>query len=163
MKRRLILCLVAALALAAPASATGLADAIVAQLRAQGFSEVSVGRTLLGRTRILAEGDAGVREIILNPNTGEILRDLYTAAEGGPALAGPILTEGQSGSSSGKGSGDDDADDSNDDRSDNSGSGSDDSGGDDSGGDDGGGGGDGGNSGSGGGDGGNSGKGSGDD
>lgn len=108
MKRRLILCLAAALMVAAPARAASLADGIVAQLRAQGFTEVSVERTLLGRTRIFAEGVPGMREIILNPNTGEILRDLYTTADGGAALPEQILTDGKSGGSSGKGSGSDD-------------------------------------------------------
>ena len=68
------ICLICA-ALAFPAQGAGLADSIVSQLRAQGFTSVDVSTTLLGRVRILAEGAASRREIVLNPRTGEILRD----------------------------------------------------------------------------------------
>lgn len=56
---------------------------IVRQLQDMGFSQVEVTRTLLGRVRITAAGADGTREIILNPNTGEILRDLWLRQEGG--------------------------------------------------------------------------------
>ena len=50
---------------------------IVAQLQAQGFERIEIARTWLGRIRIEAEGPGIEREIILNPNTGEILRDYW--------------------------------------------------------------------------------------
>ena len=42
----------------------------------QSFTRIETEQTWLGRTRIVAEGSQGQREIIVNPNTGEILRDL---------------------------------------------------------------------------------------
>jgi hypothetical protein len=78
MNRRMFLALGVSAALCGHmANAQGFADSVVDQLRRQGFSRISVGRTLLGRTQIVAEGNGGRREIILNPRTGEILRDLW--------------------------------------------------------------------------------------
>lgn len=68
---------------AAPAMADVYSERIVQQLEAQGFRSISTERTWLGRTRITAEGRAGQREIIVNPNTGEILRDLLLTGNGG--------------------------------------------------------------------------------
>lgn len=68
-----------------PAFAEGYADSIVRQLQAQGFSKIETEQTWLGRTRIMAEGSQGQREIIVNPITGEILRDLWLAQSGGGA------------------------------------------------------------------------------
>lgn len=65
---------------AAPAMADVFSERIVQQLEQQGFRSISTERTWLGRTRITAEGSAGQREIIVNPNTGEILRDLLLTA-----------------------------------------------------------------------------------
>ncbi|WP_441861153.1 hypothetical protein [Phaeovulum sp. W22_SRMD_FR3] len=120
-------------------------DQIVKQLYAQGYSAVSVERTWLGRTRILARNSEAQREIIVNPATGEILRDFWKplASSARAAKSDVVITEGSSGSSggssgsgsSGSGTGSDDS------GSGNSGSGSsgsddDDSGEDDSGSDD---------------------------
>lgn len=66
------------LSAAAPmAAAQGLADRIVAQLKGQGYTEIRLSRTLLGRTRIVATAPGARREIIVNPRTGEILRDFW--------------------------------------------------------------------------------------
>lgn len=122
------------LGLAAAAFAASAADQIVAQLRGQGFAKIEVEQTWLGRTRILAERGNASREIILNPNTGEILRDLWLTKSGkdtsnvqigggnGTISSGSGGTSGSSGNggsggSGGSGGGDDDD-------SDNSGSGS---------------------------------------
>jgi hypothetical protein len=99
---------------------------IVRQLQDMGFSQVEVTRTLLGRVRITAAGADGTREIILNPNTGEILRDLWLRQEGGSSdrtlLDGG---EGRQDRSSGSGSsGGDDDDDDDDDSSDSNSGGS---------------------------------------
>lgn len=87
MKRRQLLIGLAAVAgtqlcAAGVALAAGFADQIVAQLRKQGFGSIVVERTWLGRVRILAERSDARREIILNPNTGEILRDLWLSKSG---------------------------------------------------------------------------------
>lgn len=93
---------------AAPAMADVFSERIVQQLEQQGFRSISTERTWLGRTRITAEGSAGQREIIVNPNTGEILRDLLLTANLGGDDNGDLVNV------SGK-SGNDDSDDGNDD------------------------------------------------
>lgn len=64
-----------ALALSAGASQANELDDILNQLRAQGYIEIEVERTLLGRIRIEADGVLHEREIILNRRSYEILRD----------------------------------------------------------------------------------------
>lgn len=113
MKRREFLFgLAAGVALGSPAMAEGVADSIVRQLKRLGFRTVSQERTLLGRVRIVAKRKDGQREIIVNPKTGEILRDLWIpVAEGG---AGDItIIDDRHGTSGG----DDDDDDEDDDDS----------------------------------------------
>ena len=67
---------------ALPSFAATFVEQVVSQLRAQGFEAIEVERTLLGRTRIAAVRADGSREIVLNPTTGEILRDLWTSKSG---------------------------------------------------------------------------------
>lgn len=50
-------------------------ESILQQLREQGYVEIEVERTLLGRIRIEADGVYHEREIILNRRSFEILRD----------------------------------------------------------------------------------------
>ncbi|QIZ82609.1 hypothetical protein HFZ77_15160 [Thalassovita gelatinovora] len=112
-------------------------DSIVSQLKQQGYEQIAVSRTWLGRTRILAERGSERREIIINPRTGEILRDFWRsdAATGAALLAHPEAGA-RSGGGSGGGadaSGDDSGDDDSGDDSGDDDSGDD--GGDDSGGD----------------------------
>lgn len=95
MKRRTIIGFVGAfgLALAAGmATAQTPGDFIVGQLQAQGYEQIQLSRTWLGRTRIEARKGNQVREIIFNPRTGEILRDFWQ-----------IITPDGSASSSGGG------------------------------------------------------------
>jgi hypothetical protein len=105
-RRTLVTALMASLAFAPPAWTQSFADQIVAQLRQQGYGGISVSNTLLGRTRIVAESGEGSREIIIDPRTGEILRDLWQGAGSGSIF---------SGSSDRSGSGRDDDDDDDDD------------------------------------------------
>lgn len=91
---------------------------VVAELREQGFGSIRTERTLLGRSRILAQSAEYKREIVLDPRTGEILRDLWVNAPGKPSSR-PIMdgsdeddaSSSGSGSSSGGGSSSDDEDD----------------------------------------------------
>lgn len=85
------------LALAMPAMAEDMVTGITGQLRDLGFDRIEVGRTLLGRTRIVASSADGEREIILNPRTGEILRDLWRAAPDQPATGTLVDTRGAKG------------------------------------------------------------------
>ena len=71
-----------AAALQSPTAAQAPADAIIEQLREQGYEEFTVSRTFLGRVRIVAEADGRWREIVFNPVTGEILRDFAEAVDG---------------------------------------------------------------------------------
>jgi len=78
--------LILAMAMVSPGYAQDLTAHIVDQLTEQGFDVVVQERTMLGRVRISAERDGGRREIVLNPNTGEILRDLWQPAVGSAAV-----------------------------------------------------------------------------
>jgi hypothetical protein len=91
------------------AFAQSYADQIVQQLSAQGFSDITVEITLLGRIRIKGHNGQGLREIIMNPHTGEILRDMWIDANGNAIL--PRLAAPGRGEDSGSGSDDDDDDD----------------------------------------------------
>ena len=83
MKRRdILLGLAMGLALALPSSAQGVVDGIVRQLKKQGFKAIIIEETLLGRVQIKAISAKGRREIVVNPNSGEILRDLWIPAPG---------------------------------------------------------------------------------
>ena len=87
MNRRCLLAgLLAAVALPAVAWAQGFADQIVQQLRSQGYSGINVSNTWLGRTRIVGQSGQGSREIIIDPRTGEILRDLFQGSGGRPQI-----------------------------------------------------------------------------
>lgn len=76
-RRHLIAGLCAGLLLPSAGWAQGYADRIVQQLRQQGYGGISVSNTWLGRTRIVGQSADGSREIIIDPRTGEILRDLF--------------------------------------------------------------------------------------
>ncbi len=107
LNRRFFLLTTAAFVLATPAHAD-FVTAVQRKLQSQGFTEISVSYTLLGRRRIVAHGKRGTREIILNPKTGEVLRDLWTSASGvtGPSIIGSDTVEDES-----EDAGDDDGDD----------------------------------------------------
>ncbi len=57
------------------AIADPISDQVTEALIHQGFAIVSVDRTWLGRLRIVAQSDELRREIVINPHTGEVLRD----------------------------------------------------------------------------------------
>jgi hypothetical protein len=118
--------------------AKSFTDSVLDQLRNQGFDRISVKRTLLGRTQIIAQGKGGHREIILNPRTGEILRDLWISGTDGSDQNDRLIKDQDDGKGRGRGRGEDDSRDSGDsgDDSGNSGKGGDSGGGDDGGNDD---------------------------
>ncbi len=104
-------------------------DTLVAQLKQQGFTSISVTRTWLGRIRIVATNDHFRREIILNARTGEILRDVWVNLSSGQFGSGFYNPDDESDNyDRSGGSGDDDEnddeedDDESDDESDRSGS-----------------------------------------
>lgn len=68
------------LVLALPALADGVEDSVVADLRQQGYTGITTSHTWLGRLRVVAMQDGARREIVINPYTGEILRDYQAPA-----------------------------------------------------------------------------------
>ncbi|SHG92228.1 hypothetical protein [Marivita hallyeonensis] len=74
-RRQILTGVLAATLLPSTAFAQTAQDQVIDQLQRQGYNRFTLGRTLLGRTRIVATGPSGRREIILNPSTGAILRD----------------------------------------------------------------------------------------
>jgi hypothetical protein len=83
MKRlALILAATAFFALPMQAAMADTVEDLVEVLEEQGYRDISVERTLLGRTRILAVGEDGTRELILNARTGEVLRDVWIDKKG---------------------------------------------------------------------------------
>lgn len=102
-------CLAGAFVLAAfPALAMTGVESLAQQLSEQGFTEVRMSKTFLGRVRIRAKGPGIEREIIYNPVTGEILRDFWsTNSSSGEGLT--LLNPFDS-SNSGSGSGSSDYD-----------------------------------------------------
>ncbi len=130
MDRRTLILAAAACLVAGPALAQTVADRVMRDLAQQGYTRIETSRTLLGRTQIVGTGPAGRREIIANPRTGEILRDLWQPGGGSTGSGGLISTEDDGGKGRGRGRGRGGDDSKGDDP------GRDDSGGDDSGGDD---------------------------
>jgi hypothetical protein len=98
---------------ASMAVAASYQEAVIAQLRAQGYKKIVVETTLLGRVKISAAFKGGRREIILNPRTGEVLRDLWISPDGDVGS-----TQIARSSTNGDNSDDDNSDDSDDDDSD---------------------------------------------
>jgi hypothetical protein len=118
MKRRDFLSgLAASAALSGPALAQDYVGSVISQLKRMGFRIIREERTLLGRVRIVATRRDGRREIIINPNSGEILRDLWTPVQGNKRTSDIIEDKSGGGSSS---SSDDDDDNDNDDDDDDS-------------------------------------------
>lgn len=117
MKRRsfLLMTSAAGASVAFPAYADYV-NSVRDQLRQQGYRQISVSSTMLGRTRIVAKSKTGTREIIMNPRTGEILRDLWSSAQGssGPSIVGSDADDPDDGQ-------DDDSDDDRDDDADDDG------------------------------------------
>jgi hypothetical protein len=72
--KRLTTAIVMTLCLSLPAMAE-VYDPFVSQLRDQGYGQITVGRTWLGRIVISATREDVAREIVLNARTGEILGD----------------------------------------------------------------------------------------
>ena len=80
MRRNLvILASVLALSIGGPSFAQSQADVVrdrvIAELRDDGYRQIRISRTLLGRMRFVADGPEARREIVVNPATGVILRD----------------------------------------------------------------------------------------
>ncbi len=83
MNRRSFLITVTAFTLLSTTAARAdYVEDIVKWLGREGYSGIEVTRTLLGRIRIVATKDNRTRELVCNPRTGEILRDVFIDADG---------------------------------------------------------------------------------
>lgn len=116
MFKRLIICL---FLFGAPGhlAAQTFQESITSQLEAQGFSRMTASRTWLGRVRLVAYRDDLRREIVFNPQTGEILRDYWRTIDDEDEKRLPRLINPGSGDND-NGDRDDDDDDENDDEDD---------------------------------------------
>jgi hypothetical protein len=132
-RRDFILLTTAAVFVPAIAVAGPFEDALITMLRAQGYTAFRTSKTWLGRSRITAISGTYRREIILNPKTGEVLRDFWEViganGESESGLFDPDDDDDHepgddddddddNDSSSGSGSGKDDEDDEDDDEDD---------------------------------------------
>jgi len=78
MKRRYLMAMLLATAVGTgPAFAASVKDKLVSELKSQGFRNLSITRTWLGRTRITGSNGKFTRELVFNPYSGEILRDYW--------------------------------------------------------------------------------------
>lgn len=85
--------LILGLLLAGPVAAATVDEVITAQLRAQGYRIDEVSYTLLGRIYIGASMGNLRRELVINPRTGEILRDyqgVILQADGGGSASAQV-------------------------------------------------------------------------
>jgi hypothetical protein len=84
--------------------------AVLQSLTDDGYAIVSVQRTWLGRIRIEANTEKLHREIVMNPLTGEILRDITVMISHATTVLtpSPSLGGGGGGGSAGASTGDDD-------------------------------------------------------
>ena len=88
---------------AAPAQDRDLLARLVFALRAEGYDQIRTGRTLLKRIRIVAGRAGERREIVIDPRTGEVLRDYSrerngeVSAPGSDAILGTGEREGDAG------------------------------------------------------------------
>jgi hypothetical protein len=84
--------------LASAVLADSIEETLLANLRAEGYVIIEQGYTFLGRLRVVAVNGTVRREIVINPGTGEILRDYAV-------LLSRIADQGGAGKSSGSLSG----------------------------------------------------------
>ncbi|MEM8978871.1 MAG: hypothetical protein AAGD04_05265 [Pseudomonadota bacterium] len=77
--RHLLLTALIVLSQSGAVFAQSVQDSVVEQLTAQGFEITKMRRTFLGRVRIEAQSEDLERELVFNPNTGEVLRDYWEA------------------------------------------------------------------------------------
>ena len=127
--KRLIFVLFLAFAPVSAAADDVMRDRIIRELRDDGYTDIRIFRTFLGRLRFIARDETTRREIVLNPATGVILRDYlrFIDTDDGGSSSGSVGSRlSESGS---EGDNDDDGDDGDDDDDGDDGGGSDDDGG----------------------------------
>lgn len=94
--KKLLLAVGVLAALASPVWSRTIEEQVLASLEGQGYVILEHGYTFLGRLRIVAENGLYHREIVVNPGTGEILRDYAVTLPQGVARANPPASSGKS-------------------------------------------------------------------
>ncbi len=67
-----------------------LTEPIVSRLQEEGYVVVQIKRTWLGRILIISQNGEFLREVVINPHTGEILRDKLFALDGSNGAVAPM-------------------------------------------------------------------------
>lgn len=95
MTRYILAVLLAVLSTPATAQANP-SDEIVQALLSRGYRIILQERTWLGRERVVAETSTRRRELVFNPETGEIMRDFVVSIDDsdndGPATTGAVTS-----------------------------------------------------------------------
>ena len=104
MNRRLLAALLMMI-LSEPALARTVEERLISGLKSQGYVILEDGFTWLGRLRVVAENAQYHREIVVNPETGEVLRDYVVLladmpAKQAPSNSGPSVASSQGGDGS---------------------------------------------------------------
>jgi len=81
---------------------------VVQMLLDEGYALISLQRTWLGRVRIELEKENLHREVVMNPQSGEILRDMTRLIGAAPAVASRSPSTSTGGGGGDDGNGDDD-------------------------------------------------------
>lgn len=95
MMKKLLLAVWVLAAISSPTWGRTIEEQVLASLEGQGYVILEQGYTFLGRLRIVAENGMYHREIVVNPGTGEILRDYAVTLPQGLALANPQSSGGK--------------------------------------------------------------------
>ena len=99
MMTRIVLIVALLIAQSGAAMARTVEERLIAGLKDQGYTILEDGYTFLGRLRIVAENDTFHREIVVNPGTGEVLRDYAVMLDDLPKAQ--VAQSGQSNTSGG--------------------------------------------------------------
>ncbi|MBP8931421.1 MAG: hypothetical protein KBG46_09110 [Paracoccus sp.] len=105
-------------------AAPDYAGRVVRQLADQGYRQIEVRRSLLGKVIVTGSRPGQQREIVIDPRNGELLRDLVRQGAGAPVAAGTVSdSSGHQGRGRGRGGSNDADDDDNSDDDDDRGGG----------------------------------------
>lgn len=121
LKAILVLLMLSLPAAPAYADAKSVRDAIVRELREDGYTNIRMSRTLLGRLRFVAERPGARREIVVSPSTGVILRDYLRLLQSGEGNTSKGTGLGGGGGGNGNDDENDDDEDDDDDENDDEG------------------------------------------
>lgn len=76
------------LSLATTASAQSLEETVITRLKDDGWTCIVRSKTLIGRVRLIGLREGEIREVVIEPRTSEILRDIVIRSNQVPNLIG---------------------------------------------------------------------------